>query len=296
MRDFRFGCTIDSPGSQRELADTLRSLDAYGYDIAFAVDHLGPGRSSPFPTVVAAALTDARLRVGTLVLNIGYWNPAILARDVATAVRLTDRRFELGLGSGIVKAQYDAAGIPWQPFNERMDRITATLDEVGELLSAEDDVARPPLLIGGTSERALRIAAERADIVSFGGRLQVPGRPPGTLRFITAAETAERMAFFQAAAGTRAGEIELNSFIVVIEVTDDRRAAAERMFAAQEPFFLVDGVEQALESPFLLIGTEEEIARQLLDNRERYGFTYISVRRPHMELFGPIIKRVRSLA
>ena len=54
-------------------------------------------------------------------------------------------------------------------------------------------------------------------------------------------------------------------------------------------------LEEMLECPFLLLGTEEEIARQIIESRERYGFSYFSVQRPHMELLGPVIKRVRSL-
>jgi hypothetical protein len=50
-----------------------------------------------------------------------------------------------------------------------------------------------------------------------------------------------------------------------------------------------------LECPFLVMGTEEQIARQIIESRERYGFSYLTVQRPHMELLGPVLKRVRSL-
>lgn len=295
MRNFRFGFTVDSPGSQRELAQICGTAEAWGYDVVLAVDHLGPERSSPFSVLVAAAYASERLRVGTHVLNIGYWNPSILAREVATAVRLSEGRLELGIGSGIVKAQYDAARIPWQPFQERMDRLNATIDEVEKLLSTEHGLGLPPLMVGGSSDRALGIAAEHADIASFGGRYQVPGEPPGTLRFVTPAEADKGVEFLRARAGSRADEIETNSFILHVEVTDDRHAAAERIAAARDPHFLVQDAQHALETPFMLLGTEEEIARQLIEGRERYGFSYITVRRPHMELFGPIIERVRQL-
>lgn len=295
MRDFRFGFTVDSPATQRELTALCGTAEGYGYDVALAVDHLGPERSSPFSVLMATAFASRRLHVGTHVLNIGYWNPSILAREVATLVRLTEGRFELGIGSGIVKAQYDAARIPWQPFDGRMDRVAATIDEMNGLLDAEPGVRRPPLLVGGASSRALAIAAERADIASFGGRFQVPGEEPGTLRFITSAETGKAVEFLHGAAGSRRDELEVNSFILHVEVTGDRRAAAQRIADAREPHFLVDDADHALDTPYMLIGTEEEIARQLLENRERYGFSYVTIRRPHLDAFGPIIKRVREL-
>jgi len=293
MRGFRFGFTLATHDSQSELAQTCGTAQAYGYDVAVAVDHFGTGRTAPFQAALAAALSTTHLRVGTYVLNIGFWNPTVLAREVATAVRLTGGRFELGLGAGTVKSQFDAAGIPWHGFTARMDRLQAAISALRELLTQERGLPPPPLMIGGTSERALRMAAEHADIASFGGRIQVPGQPFGTLRLLTAQETTQRMELFCSVAGPRLHEIELNAFVLDVQVTDDRRAAAERI-VADDPGEMTP--EQALDSPFLLIGTEEEIARQILERRERYGFTYFTVQRHHLAALGPSIKRVRGLA
>jgi probable F420-dependent oxidoreductase len=293
MRDFRFGFTLATPRSPRDLRDICRTAEAYGYDVALGVDHLGPDRTSPFTAAVAAAYACEELRVGSYVLNIGFWNPSLLARDVMSAVRLTGGRFELGLGTGVVKAQFDAAGIAWQPFQERVNRLADTINELTELLAVEQDVTPPPLLLGGTGERTLGLAADKADIVSFGGRFQVPGQPPATLRIATAAEAEQRVAFYESVAGGRAEQQERNCFVLDVEVTEDRRAAAARVAADYAPYTTV---EEALESPFLLFGTEDEIAHQILENRERYGFSYLSVQRPHMEVLGPIIKQVHSLA
>jgi probable F420-dependent oxidoreductase len=292
MRDLRFGFTLATHDSHRDLAHTCRTAEAFGYDVAVAVDHLGPGRAAPFQTVLAAALATERMRVGTFVLNIGFWNPTVLAREVATAVRMSGDRFELGLGAGIVKSQFDAAGIPWHDFTGRMDQLEHAIQKVYALLADEEDLKAPPLLVGGTSERALRMGAEHAHIVSFGGRFQVPGQPFGTLRVLTAAEAWERMEFFRSVAGERLPEIELNAFVIDVELTDDREAAAQR-FVEEDPGSMT--VQEALESPFLLFGTEQEIARQLLEHRERYGFSFFTVQRPHMTALGPAIKHAHSL-
>jgi alkanesulfonate monooxygenase SsuD/methylene tetrahydromethanopterin reductase-like flavin-dependent oxidoreductase (luciferase family) len=80
--------------------------------VVFAADHLGI--PAPFPLLVAAADATERMRVGTLVLNAPFWNPALLAREVATTDILTGGRLELGLGAGHTKWEFDAAGIEWQ--------------------------------------------------------------------------------------------------------------------------------------------------------------------------------------
>lgn len=53
--------------------------------------------------------------------------------------------------------------------------------------------------------------------------------------------------------------------------------------------------EELLDTPFVLIGTVEQMAEQVLRNRERFGFTYYTVHGPYMEAFAPVIERVRAL-
>lgn len=294
MRELKFGFTVGSPRSTAELAQTCRTAEAFGYDTATVVDHLGPGRLAPFQTLIAAAHASSRLRVGTYVVNNGFWNAAMLAREVVSAVRLTGGRLDLGLGIGLIKAEFDAAGIPFHGFDARRAALLAAIDEIDSLIAAEGDIERPPLLIGGTGERVLRLAAERADIVSFAGLHQIPGRPPGSFRLSTAAEAAQQVEFVRSVAGARAESLELNNFVKVVEITDDREAAAKRLAAEKDDYLEIPDADDALHTPFLLLGTEDEIAAQLLADRERYGFTAITVQRPHMSLLGPVISRIRE--
>jgi alkanesulfonate monooxygenase SsuD/methylene tetrahydromethanopterin reductase-like flavin-dependent oxidoreductase (luciferase family) len=102
--------------------------------------------------------------------------------------------------------------------------------------------------------------------------------------------------FVRSVAGPRAGKIELNNFVKVVEITDDRMAVARRLAAEEDDYLELGDADEALCTPFLLIGTEDEIARQIIEDRQRYGFTAITLQRPHMEVLGPIISRVRDLA
>ncbi len=307
MTGFRFSYNVFGIDSVDDFVATCRRGEDYGYDTVFAADHLGI--ASPFPTLVAAAAATERLRVGTLVLNAPFWNPALLARDIATTDVLTGGRLEVGLGAGHMKWEFDAAHVPWEPFGARADRLRATIDELGRLFTQDGfdqqapmrdafgiPVLRPvqrhgfggegpPLIVGGTGDRILRIAAETADIVGVAGLFQVPGRPPGTMRVGTAAEADERVRFTRDHAGDRADRLEWHALLQLVLVTDDRRAAAADLAERYgQPADVI------LETPFLLIGTVEEMADQLRRNRDRYGFTYYTVHGPFMETFAPVVE------
>ena len=308
MRDFRFSSNIFGVPSAGAFAERCRQIERLGYDTVFAPDHLGA--PAPFPLLIAAADATERLRVGTLVLNVCFWNPALLAREVATTDILTDGRLELGLGAGHMKWEFDQAGIRWEPFGARADRLAATIrdlrrsftEDLQELPGGRSPrpVQRrgfsgsgPPLIVGGTGNRILEIAAEHADVVAIAGVYQVKGQPPGTFRLATAAEADERVRYVRARAGERSGDIEWHVLIQMVVQTDNRLATAKEMSGELGTDVTLDAV---LDTPFLLFGTVEEMAEQLIRNRDRYGFSYITVHEPYLEAFAPVIECLRARA
>ncbi len=318
MRPFRFSFNIFAVSSRQAFADECREAEGYGYDAVFSADHLGI--PAPFPLLIAAAEATQRLRVGTLVLNAAFWNPALLAREVATTDILTDGRLELGLGSGHMKWEFDEAGIEWLPPAARAAKLAELISELARYFSTDLERLRggrpgpkpvqragfggfgPPLLVGGTGDAVLRIAGEHAQIVGVAGAYQVKGQPPGTLRLASVAEADERMQFARSCAGARADDIEWHLLVQAVTVTEDRHAAAEKVIAehrdAAERAGVTDEravltVEEALETPYLLIGTVDEIAAQLLRSRERWGYSYVTVHEPYMREFAPVIERLR---
>jgi probable F420-dependent oxidoreductase len=319
MRDFRFSYNIFSITSRDDFVAECRAAEEFGYDTVFAADHLGI--PAPFPLLVAAAEATRRLRVGTLVLNVAFWNPALLAREVATTDILTDGRLELGLGSGHMKWEFDEAGIGWQGSAARAAALERMISGLQRFFSTEFAELRdgaagpkpvqrtglggygPPLLVGGTGDAVLRIAGQHAQIVGVAGVYQVKGQSPGTFRLASAAEVDERMAFARAQAGVRADEIEWHLLVQAVVVTDDRQGAAEKVVADHRERFESLGVTDeralltvadALASPFLLIGTLDEIAAQLRRSRDRWGYSYITVHQPYMRAFAPVMSRLRD--
>jgi alkanesulfonate monooxygenase SsuD/methylene tetrahydromethanopterin reductase-like flavin-dependent oxidoreductase (luciferase family) len=148
------------------------------------------------------------------------------------------------------------------------------------------------LIVGGTGDRVLRIAGEHADIISIAGALQVAGQPQGTMRILTDTEADERVRYALTCAGDRAGRIEWHALIQAVVQTDDRRATAA---ALARRFGNLMTTNEILTTPFVLIGTIEQMAEQLLRNRERYSFTYYTVHGPYADTFAPVIEHVRTI-
>ena len=312
VKAFRFSYNIFGIHARDGFIQNCRRAERQGYDTVFAADHLGV--AAPFPALVAAAAATQRLRVGTLVLNAPFWNPALLAREIATTDVLTGGRLEVGLGAGHMKWEFDEARIEWESFGARVERLKATIEQLHREFARDGypqqaplrqefniPVLRPaqrigfggwgpPLIVGGTGDRVLRLAAAQADIVSIAGAFQVHGQPPGTMRLGTATEADERVRYARQCAGERADQLEWHVLIQAVVETDDRSAAAAalaRRFGDTMP------AEEILATPFVLIGTVEQMAEQILRNRERYGFTYYTVHGPFADTFAPVIEQLR---
>jgi hypothetical protein len=84
------------------------------------------------------------------------------------------------------------------------------------------------------------------------------------------------------------GQVELNVLVQAVVVTHDRREAAERV-VSRVPGLSVD---DALSTPFLAIGTHDEIADHLVACRDRWGISYFSVR--DIGGFAPVIERLQG--
>ncbi|AVH60172.1 MULTISPECIES: LLM class F420-dependent oxidoreductase [Streptomyces] len=291
IRPFRFGVNMLTPASADEWRAKCRRAEELGYDVITVADHLG--MPAPFPALVAAAEATERPRLGTFVLNTGFWNPALLAREVATTDALTGGRLELGLGTGYVQAEHETAGLPWGSPRERVDHLLRTVEELDRLLGSDayqpQAAQRPrvPLLIGANGDRMLRLSAEHADIVAFPCARTNTG---GALEPLTADEIDERVALYREFAAGRKEPAELNVLIQIVDVTEDRGAAIQP-WLSRIPHL---SEQQVLDLPIVLVGTSEQIVEQVRAQRERYGFSYLTVLEPNMEAFAPVVAALRG--
>ncbi|MFD6795592.1 MULTISPECIES: TIGR03621 family F420-dependent LLM class oxidoreductase [Prauserella salsuginis group] len=282
MGSFRFGVSIRPHDG--DWLGRCRRAEALGYDVIAVADHLGTGNLGPVPALAAAAAVTERAHLTPFVLNVPFYNASLLARDVHTVGEIAQGRFELGVGAGHMKAEFDAAGLPWRPARERVAQLSDTLAQ----LRAELGDAMPPLLVAGNSDAVLDLAAREADIVGFSGLRQLRGQPPGTFTLAGADELAERTDRVR----RRSDVASFNLLVQHVAVTDEPAAA---LAAWQDG---VPGLELSAAglaaAPQLLAGTVDEIAEQLVGRRERYGFTYVTVFEPAMETFAPVMAALRG--
>ncbi|MEU9456884.1 TIGR03621 family F420-dependent LLM class oxidoreductase [Streptomyces sp. NPDC048277] len=277
-RPFRFGVNLLTPASAGEWRAKCRRAEELGYDVILVPDHLG--MPAPFPALVAAAGATERPRLGTFVLNAGFWNPTLLAREVATTAALTGGRLELGLGTGYVQAEHDRAGLPFGSPRERVDHLRRTVEEL-----RKSDECRVPLLIGGNGDRMLRLTAEHADIAAFTGARLVPDSTEGRLEPISAAELDERVGRYGEFAADRAEAAERNLLIQLVAVTEDPGPVLAPILGRRPELT----PERALALPIVLVGTLEELVARVRGLRERYGISYLTVLEPSMEALAPVI-------
>ncbi len=292
MTSIEFGINLHSVPSGQEFTELVRRAGELGYDVFAAPDHLGG--LSPFAALTAAGMVSQRLRLRTYVLNAGFWNAALLAREVATLDLLSGGRAELGLGAGHMKAEHDDAGLPWPALAQRAQALERLLVEVRRRLADEEHQPRPvqrqvPVMVGAMSALGLTVAARHADVIGFAGLRQVPGASPGTFTVSSSSETVERVAQVRAQAGGRVYRSDVLLQAVVLGA-DPATSAAHVAAGASDLT-----VEQLLDSPFVLLARDAaEAAEELHQRRERYGFDSVTTHQPHLEALGEVIQAYRS--
>jgi probable F420-dependent oxidoreductase len=310
VRPFRFGVNALVAGSAAEWIALARRLEELGYSTLCLPDHL-TDRLAPLPALATAAAVTSQLRIGTMVLNNDFRHPVVLAREAATVDMLSEGRLELGLGAGYMKAEYEQAGVRFDRGGVRVDRLGEAVTIVTRLFEGEPvtfrgrhyEVSehtihprpvqrpRPPILIGGNGPRLLTLAATEADIVALSGITFGGGGLQRDMAGFRADGVDERVRLVREAAGARFEQVELSALVQRVTVTEDRRGAAEEL--AQRWAGLT--IDDILESPFVLLGSIDEIVDQLVARRRRWGISYYVVFRPAVDVFAPIVDRLTGL-
>jgi probable F420-dependent oxidoreductase len=303
-RPFRFAVYAYDAGSRREWEEKVRRVEALGYATLVMPDHfLNP--LTPVPALAAAAAVTTTLRVGSIVFANDYRHPALLAKEAATLDLLSDGRFEFGIGAGWYQTEYEQTGIPFDPPGVRVDRMEEAL-RIIRALWGEGPVEfrgehyaiaglegtpkpvqqpHPPIFIGGTGKRMLRLAGREADIVGFNPKPLPRGGHDWAGSTLAARE--EQIGWVREGAGERFDRIELSMVAYRAIVTDRPREAAAEI----APQYGVTP-EQLLVLPDFAIGSVEAMVERLIAQRERLGVSYIEVSDKEAEDFAPVVARL----
>ncbi|WP_248959054.1 TIGR03619 family F420-dependent LLM class oxidoreductase [Sphaerisporangium perillae] len=225
----RIGFGVPVSGSWATPANMLRlarRAEELGYDslwtfqrLLYPVGHpMGPQYRSvqdPIVTLAYLAGVTSRVRLGVAVLNMPFFSPALLAKQLATLQDVSGGRLDVGLGLGWLPEEFVASGVPMEGRGRRAveylqvlrrlwhDDIVSHKGEFYEIPPSHQDPKPhpvPPVLLGGTAEVALRRAGElgdgwisssRADLATIDHQIYIvkeaaraAGRDPGALRFV----------------------------------------------------------------------------------------------------------------
>ena len=134
----------------------------------------------PLDSLTWVAAQTKRIRLGTSVLDIPYYNPVMLARRLTTIDVLSGGRLTVGMGLGWSEDEYEASGASMRQKGKRADEFLEVLhaiwkNEVAEYSGQYYKLARstilpkpvqkphPPVLLAAFSPGALSRIARLAD-------------------------------------------------------------------------------------------------------------------------------------
>jgi probable F420-dependent oxidoreductase len=200
----KFGLMFANTGPYATAAGAVelaRAAEASGFESIWTVEHViwPEGYSSEYPysptgkmpgdpstpipdpliwlSFAAAHTSTVRLATGILILP--ERNPLVLAKSAATLDVLSGGRFDLGIGVGWLKEEFDALGVPFEDRGARTDDYVAAMralwsadnaSHAGRFAAFEAVSSNPkpasggvPIIVGGHSKAAARRAGRLGD-------------------------------------------------------------------------------------------------------------------------------------
>jgi probable F420-dependent oxidoreductase len=301
MRPLRFGLVWRGDGSPVEVA---RRAEDVGYSSLLFPDHTE--MLAPLPAMAAAAAVTDRLRLGTQVINVAFRPLGALAQELAAVDVISEGRLDLGVGAGHAEPEVRSLGLPFPPNPARIADVARTLTVLPRLFAGETVTESPgpgrlaefrldplppqgaavPTMVGGNGYRLLAVAAEHADTVQFTGFTATVGV---TAQNFSEGGLADRLAHVHDRAGDRFEKLELSLLVQWAEVVDDPRAMVARLPSVSAGAITV---EQAVASPFMLLGSVDAICDRIVELRERFGVSYLTVFDGRSDGFDAVVTRL----
>jgi alkanesulfonate monooxygenase SsuD/methylene tetrahydromethanopterin reductase-like flavin-dependent oxidoreductase (luciferase family) len=155
----------------------------------------------------------------------------------------------------------------------------------------------PPFLLVAGGPRMTRFAATEGDIVAINPATKSnEAWSEQNLADATEVAVDRKIDAIREAAGTRYDQIEIQIVAPYVIPTDDREGMAAAMAAAlpsDDP--TVDlSAKNILASPYVLVGTEDEICDLLIERRERWDISYYVFNDDSIDAAAPIVARLNG--
>ncbi len=132
----------------------------------------------PFILATYLAAVTTKIKFVTSVYKLAVHNPAIVAKSLSSLAVMSGNRFMFGVGISPWPEDFTVAHVPWAKRGKRLDEMMEIINGLmsGDYFGYKGDhfdlpeiklcpvpTERPPLLVGGHSEPALKRAARLGD-------------------------------------------------------------------------------------------------------------------------------------
>lgn len=308
----------------RDASEAVRRFDALGLTGVVQGDHpfipTAPP-TSPIAGMAAECLTvlttvaahSDRLRIATLVANVGIQHPLFLIRRFANLALIHGgERIYAGLGAGWSRRGFEAIGLAMPPHSERLARLEESVRLARELfdrgwadLHGDHVVASelplapapevpPRLLLGGGSQRLLELAGRYADHLDLAPPSHRRSRNEFQRKLLTTTDDLEDAVRTARAAADACGRspADMTFSILMTNVVFCAESAIE-----SEEVAICEAVDLAprslIDCPFVLIGEPQRMAAAIRERQERIGLSWVVLPHDALERFcaevGPLL-------
>jgi probable F420-dependent oxidoreductase len=304
MRPIKFGLFLPTDDFAKARA-AAEWADANGLYSVSLNDHFFSPLGSPqvpqlecFSTLSAIAAVTKNVRLAPAVVANSFRTPPMTAKIASTLDHLSNGRLVLGIGSGWQRSEYDAHGYPYPSNIERLEQLHEAIKLIKAMWTEEEPAYQgryfsvnkaynnprpvqkphPPIMVGGSGSKLLRITAAEAQIANLippiiNGKdfAQDPAAgvkfdKPDLKRRI---ETLRRLSV---EFGRAADAVEIGGLAMIrLARSKSEIDAAVRQTASAMGF---PGDDAVRNSPVFLIGTPEEVKREVRSRIEEFGMTY----------------------
>jgi probable F420-dependent oxidoreductase len=307
MHDVKFSLFLPT-GDFAKARAAAEWADTHGFYSVSINDHFFSPLGAPqtpqlecFSTLSAIAAVTRNVRLAPAVTAMSFRSPPMLAKMTSTLDHISNGRLVLGVGSGWQRSEYDAHGYPYPPNAERLDQLSDALKLIKAMWTQEEPTYRgryfsieraynhprpvqkphPPIMVGGAGKKLLRITAAEGQIANLippiiNGKDFVQD-PEAAVRF-DKAELKRRIDLlhgFVAEAGRAPGSVEVSGIAMVNLARSKSEADAAVKAVGSAMGF--PNEEATRNAPVLLVGTPEEVRRELRSRIEEFGMTYYIV-------------------
>jgi probable F420-dependent oxidoreductase len=322
MRPIKFGLFLptDDFAKARGAAEWAEANSFYSVSIN---DHFFSPLGAPqvpqlecFSTLSAIAAVTSKVRLTPTVVANSFRTPPMLAKIASTLDHLSNGRLVLGIGSGWQRSEYDAHGYAYPSNVERLEQLHDAIKLIKAMWTEDEPTYRgryfsisraynnprpvqrphPPLMVGGSGSKLLRITAAEAQIANLIPPI-INGKdfaqdPAAAVKFDkpNLQRRIEMLRRLAVESGREPDAIEISGLTMVrLSHSKSEMDAAARETASAMGF---PNEEAVRNSPVLLIGTPAEARRELRSRIEQFGMTYFIVFPASMESRDLLVKEL----